>query len=109
MAGMREAVTRLRRALERQEKILIYGDYDVDGTMAVVVLLTALRSLGAIVEAHIPNRLTDGYAMRAPIIEQAAAQGCTVIISVDTGIREHAVIQRAREVGIDCIVTDHHL
>jgi len=64
MAGMREAVERLRRALAQHEKILIYGDYDVDGTMAVVVLLTALRMMGADVEAYVPHRLTDGYGMR---------------------------------------------
>ena len=109
MAGMREAVARLRRALEQHEKTLIYGDYDVDGTMAVVVLLTALRMLGAEVEAHVPHRLTDGYGMRAPVIEEAAANGFRVVISVDTGIREHAVLARARELGVDCIVTDHHL
>jgi single-stranded-DNA-specific exonuclease len=109
MAGMREAVERLRRALAQREKILIYGDYDVDGTMAVVVLLTALRTLGGQVEAFIPHRLTDGYGMRVPVIEDAAAQGYRVVISVDTGIREHAVLARARELGVDCIVTDHHL
>jgi single-stranded-DNA-specific exonuclease len=109
MAGMREAVARLRRALEQREKILIYGDYDVDGTMAVVVLLTALRMLGAEVEAYVPHRLTDGYGMRVPVVEEAAANGFRVVISVDTGIREHAVLARARELGVDCIVTDHHL
>lgn len=109
MAGMDLAVLRLRRAIERQEKILVYGDYDVDGTMSVVVLLTALRSLGARVEVHIPHRLADGYGMRKDVIERAAAQSYAVILSVDTGIREHEVIERARELGIDCIVTDHHL
>jgi single-stranded-DNA-specific exonuclease len=109
MAGMREAVGRLRRALDQHEKILIYGDYDVDGTMAVVVLLTALRRLGAEVEAYVPHRLTDGYGMRVPVVEEAAANGFHVVISVDTGIREHAVLERARELGLDCIVTDHHL
>jgi len=109
MAGMREAVARLRRALEQHEKILIYGDYDVDGTMAVVVLLTALRMLGAEVETYVPHRLTDGYGMRVPVVEEAAAKGFRVVISVDTGIREHAVLARARELGVDCIVTDHHL
>ena len=109
MAGMREAVERLRHALAQHEKILIYGDYDVDGTMAVVVLLTALRALGAEVETHVPDRLTEGYGMRVPIIEQAAASGFRVVISVDTGIREHEVLARARELGVDCIVTDHHL
>ncbi len=109
MAGMREAVERLRRALAQHEKILIYGDYDVDGTMAVVVLLTALRMLGAEVETYVPHRLTDGYGMRVPVVEEAAANGVRVVISVDTGIREHAVLSRARELGMDCIVTDHHL
>jgi single-stranded-DNA-specific exonuclease len=109
MADMPAAVERLRRAIERREKILIYGDYDVDGTMAVVVLLTALRSLGATVEAHIPHRLTEGYGMRAPVVEKAAAEGYKVVISVDTGVRDHEVIGRARELGVDCIVTDHHV
>lgn len=109
MAGMKAAVERLRRAIAQGEKILIYGDYDVDGTMAVVVLLTTLRKLGAQVATHIPDRLQDGYGMRVPVIEEAARQGCQVVISVDTGIREHEVVGRARELGLDCIVTDHHL
>src|SRR5437899_638287 len=106
---MPAAVERLRRAIDRNEKVLIYGDYDVDGTLAVVVLLTALRSLGAKVEAHIPDRFAEGYGMRIPVIERAASENVRVIISVDTGIREHEVIQRACDLGIDCIVTDHHL
>ena len=109
MADMRAAVARLRQAIEWQEKILIYGDYDVDGTMAVVVLLTALRSLGATVDAHIPHRLTDGYGMRVPVVERAHADGFRVVLSVDTGVREHEVLARARALGLDCIVTDHHL
>jgi single-stranded-DNA-specific exonuclease len=109
MADMRAAVERLGQAVERQEKILIYGDYDVDGTMAAVVLLTALRALGAKVEAHIPRRLTDGYGMRVPVVERARAEGYNLILSVDTGVREHEVLARARELGLDCIVTDHHL
>ncbi len=109
MADMPAAVERLRRAIDRNEKVLIYGDYDVDGTLAVVVLLTALRSLGAKVEAHIPDRFAEGYGMRIPVIERAASENVRVIISVDTGVREHEVIKRACELGIDCIVTDHHL
>lgn len=109
MADMQPAVTRLRRALAQNEKILIYGDYDVDGTMAVVVLLTALRALGGQVDVFIPHRQTDGYGMRVPVIEEAAAKGFRVVVSVDTGIREHEVLARARALGLDCIVTDHHL
>jgi single-stranded-DNA-specific exonuclease len=109
MADMRVAVARLRQAIERREKILIYGDYDVDGTMAVIVLLTSLRALGAAVDAHIPHRLADGYGMRVPVVERAQADGYSVVLSVDTGVREHEVLARARELGLDCIVTDHHL
>ena len=109
MADLEVAVGRLRAAIARQEKILIYADYDVDGTMAAVVLLTALRSLGAQVEVFVPHRLTDGYGMRLPPVEKAAAEGTSLILTVDTGTREHEVIARARELGVDCIVTDHHL
>jgi single-stranded-DNA-specific exonuclease len=109
MADMRTAVARVRQALDRKEKILIYGDYDVDGTMAAVVLLTALKALGANVDVHIPHRLTDGYGMRTSIIERAASDGAKLVVSVDTGVREYEAIGRARELGLDCIVTDHHL
>jgi len=109
MVDMDIAVRRLRQAIERAEKILIYADYDVDGTMAAAVLLTTLRSLGAHVDVFVPHRLTDGYGMRIPPVEKAAADGYSLIVTVDTGIREHEVIARARELGVDCIVTDHHL
>ncbi len=109
MADMSAAVERLRRAIDQKEKILIYGDYDVDGTMAAVVLLTALRALGGSVEAHVPHRLTEGYGMRTGVIERAAGDGVRVVLSVDTGSREHEVVAYARDRGIDCIVTDHHL
>ncbi len=109
LADMKTAVDRLRRALEQREKILVYGDYDVDGTMSVIILLAALRGLGGNVEAYIPHRLNDGYGMRAAVIEEAAAKGIRVVVSVDTGIREHEALNRARELGLDCILTDHHL
>jgi single-stranded-DNA-specific exonuclease len=109
LADMKTAVDRLRRALEQKEKILVYGDYDVDGTMSVIILLAALRGLGGEVEAYIPHRLHDGYGMRAAVIEEAAAKGIRVVVSVDTGIREHEALNRARELGLDCILTDHHL
>ncbi len=109
MADMRPAVERLERAVAQSEKILIYGDYDVDGTMAVVVLQTALRTRGGHVDTHIPNRFGEGYGMQASVVERAATEGYRVVLSVDTGIREHGVLARARELGLDCIVTDHHL
>lgn len=109
MQDMPAAVNRLQSAIAFKEKILIYGDYDVDGAMAAVVLMTALRSLGAQTDVHIPHRLKEGYGMRAHVIERAAREGCRVVISVDTGIREHEVLARARALGMDCVVTDHHL
>jgi single-stranded-DNA-specific exonuclease len=109
MADMRAAVERLRAAIARGEKVLIYGDYDVDGITATVVLLTALRALGARVEPFVPHRMTEGYGMRAWALERAAAEGYRVVLSVDTGVREHEALERARELGLDCIITDHHL
>ena len=109
LAGMREAVARIRAAITANEKILIYGDYDVDGTTSVVILKKALEMAGGQADFHVPHRLRDGYGMRADVIQQAAARGVSLIISVDTGIRASEVVQAARELGIDVIVTDHHL
>ncbi len=109
LAGMREAVARLRSAIAANEKILIYGDYDVDGTTSVVILKKAIEMAGGQADFHVPHRLRDGYGMRAEVIETAAARGVSLIISVDTGIRASEVVQGARELGIDVIVTDHHL
>jgi single-stranded-DNA-specific exonuclease len=106
---MPEAVERLRCAIARGEKILIYGDYDVDGTTAVVVLTKAIELAGGAASYHIPNRLKDGYGMRPEVVERAAAEGVKLIVSVDTGIRAAEVVRRAGELGIDVIVTDHHL
>ena len=109
LTGMREAVDRLRAAIAAKEKILIYGDYDVDGTVSVVILKKAIELAGGEANFHVPHRLKDGYGMRAEVIERAAAMGVRLIISVDTGIRAGEVVRGARELGIDVIVTDHHL
>ncbi len=109
MRGMRQAVERLHAAIAHQEKILVYGDYDADGTMAVVVLLTAISMCGGSADFHVPHRIRDGYGMKDEVIEQAAAQGVRLIISVDTGIRAFAAAETARRAGVDLIVTDHHL
>ena len=109
LRDMPEAAARLERAIRAHEKILIYGDYDVDGTMAVVLLTTAIRLAGGDVDSHVPHRLKDGYGMRPEVVETAAAQGVTLIISVDTGIRAAEVVRRAAELSLDVIVTDHHL
>ena len=85
MAGMPEAVERLARSIRTGEKILIYGDYDVDGTTAVVLLKKAIELAGGAASFFIPHRLKDGYGMRAEVVESAAAAGVRLIVSVDTG------------------------
>ena len=109
MSGMAAAVERLRAALERKEKVLIYGDYDVDGTTAIVILLAALRLCGGEADFHVPHRIREGYGMKDDVIERAASEGVRLIVSVDTGIRAFEAAQTARRVGVDLIVTDHHL
>ncbi|HUI56551.1 MAG TPA: single-stranded-DNA-specific exonuclease RecJ [Bryobacteraceae bacterium] len=103
------AVERLQKAIQTSEKILIYGDYDVDGTTSVVLLTKAIQLAGGAAGYHVPHRLRDGYGMRPEVVETAAAQGVRLIVSVDTGIRAAEVVARANELGIDVIVTDHHL
>src|SRR5580692_8304339 len=87
MSGMKAAVERLDAAIERKEGILIYGDYDVDGTTAVVILKTAIELCGGSADFHVPHRIKEGYDLRGDVIERAAAAGIRLIISVDTGIR----------------------
>jgi single-stranded-DNA-specific exonuclease len=109
MTGLPAAVDRISAAIERQEPILIYGDYDVDGTMAVIILKTAVELCGGAADFHVPHRIREGYDMRDDVIERAAAAGIRLIISVDMGIRAFAPAETARRLGVDLIVTDHHL
>ncbi len=113
MLGMAAAVERLELAITRCETILLYGDYDVDGTTAVVLLKTAIEMLagssGCTVRFHVPHRLREGYGIQSSVLEAAAADGVGLVISVDTGMRAFAEAKRARELGLDLIVTDHHL
>lgn len=109
LRDMDKAIARLRRAISEREKILIYGDYDVDGTTSVVILKRAIELAGGAAEFHVPDRLRDGYGMRAEVVEAAAARGCRLIVSVDTGIRASEVVRRAAALGLDVIITDHHL
>ncbi len=109
MCGMKAAVERLRAAIEKRERILIYGDYDVDGTMAVVILKTAIELCGGVSDFYVPHRILEGYGMRDEVIERAAAEGIRLIISVDTGIRAFAAAETAERLSLDLIVTDHHL
>src|SRR5215468_4355846 len=109
MRGMREAVTRIAAAIANREDILIYGDYDADGTTAVVILKTAIELCGGVADFHVPHRIKEGYGMRDDVIERAAAAGVKLVISVDTGIRAFQAAETARRCGVDLIVTDHHL
>jgi len=118
MLGMHAAVARIQQALANAEPILIYGDYDVDGTIATVLLKTALERLHARITPqdkladiryHIPHRLREGYGMQSTVLADAAATGIRLVISVDTGMRALAEADHAAALGLDLIVTDHHL
>ncbi len=109
MTGMAAAVERVERAIAAHEPILLYGDYDVDGTTAVVLLKTAIEMLGGVVRFHVPHRLLEGYGLQSAVLESAFADGARLVITVDTGMRAFAEAETARRLGLDLIVTDHHL
>lgn len=108
LRGMHEAVMRIRRALDDGERIWIYGDYDADGVTSTSLLIETFRLLGREVDYYIPNRFTEGYGLHAKALEAAAAQGVTLVITVDTGISAITEARTAQTLGIDLIITDHH-
>lgn len=109
LPDMRPAVERLKKARQKDEHITIYGDYDIDGLTATTVLLDAFSQFGFThVEAFIPNRFVEGYGMTIDAVERIAATGATLIITVDCGSLSEKEIVRAKELGVDVIVTDHH-
>ena len=109
MRGMDVAADRVERAIAERTPILLYGDYDVDGTTAVVLLKTAIEMLGGIVRFHVPHRLLEGYGLQSSVLEAAYADGVRLVITVDTGMRAFAEAETARRIGLDLIITDHHL
>jgi single-stranded-DNA-specific exonuclease len=109
MLGMNQAVARLEQAIAAREPVLLYGDYDVDGAIAVVLLKTAIEMLGGTVRFHVPHRLREGYGLQSSVLEAAHAEGVRLVITVDTGMRAFAEAETARKLGLDLIVTDHHL
>jgi single-stranded-DNA-specific exonuclease len=109
MTGMKAAVERLEAAIERKEGILVYGDYDVDGTTAVVILKAAIELCGGTADFHVPHRIREGYDLRGDVIESAAAAGIRLVISVDSGTRAFTAAESAKRAGVDLIITDHHL
>ncbi len=109
MLGMQEAVQRILSAIENDERIVIFGDYDVDGVTATALLYSHLESLGAEVYYKLPSRSDDGYGLSPQLVKDLANKKVDLIITVDNGICEHEAVEQANELGIDVIITDHHL
>lgn len=108
LKNMELAVARIALALEQNELIAVYGDYDVDGITSTCLLTRCLRARGASVVPYIPGRLEEGYGLNDDAVDALAEKGVTLIITVDCGITAVAEVKRAREKGVDVIVTDHH-
>lgn len=107
--GMREAVLRIKEAIDKKEKIVIYGDYDTDGISASVILHTLFKELGADFDVYIPDRNKGGYGLTALMVEELAKQKTNLIITVDCGVTNIKEVALARDLGVDIIITDHHL
>lgn len=108
MLGMSEAVNRIERAILHSEKIIIYGDYDVDGVTATALMVEALRSLGSRVDGYIPNRFDEGYGLNIEALENLKDQGADLIVTVDCGVRSLEESDYARQLDLDLIISDHH-
>ena len=108
MSDMKIAVNRILKAMENKEKIIIYGDYDVDGITSITVLKSFLKDRGIEVDQYIPNRLEEGYGLNNPAVKKIAEQGYDLMITVDCGISGIEEIKYANSLGIETIVTDHH-
>lgn len=109
LKGMREAVDRIQKAIDEREKIMIWGDYDVDGTTGTYLLRRMLSLLGSDSTFHIPNRFSEGYGINKPALEKAKADGISLVISVDCGTTNVDEVEFANSIGLDMIITDHHL
>ena len=108
MADMDKASLRLAKARENKEHVMLFGDYDVDGTTAVSVGKIALEQGGWSLSTYIPDRYTEGYGLSQQGIDAALERGATLMITLDCGIKAHDLIGQAQSKGIDVIVTDHH-
>jgi len=109
LKDMPKAVERIQLAIQNTERVFVVGDYDVDGVVGSAILFKALQSLGAHVSVRLPHRMRDGYGLNVNMIEEAAAKEVGLIVTVDNGISAAPALERAVELGIDVIVTDHHL
>lgn len=108
LVGMEQAVDRLIAAIDKKERVCVYGDYDVDGITSVALLVGFFRAIGLDCFYYIPKRLEEGYGLSVEGIDSAAVQGARVIVTVDCGVTAFAEAERCIEVGIDLIITDHH-
>jgi len=108
MIGMDAAVERLLRAIENGEKMVVYGDYDVDGVTATVLMVQVLRAMGGIAQEYIPNRFEEGYGVNNDALDALAADGIKVVLTVDCGIRSPEEALHAHDLGLDLIISDHH-
>ena len=108
LGDMEEAVKRIRAAVGAGKRICVHGDYDVDGICATVLALLVLRELGAEVDWHLPSRFDEGYGVSGQTLERLAGEGCGFVLTVDCGITAVEEVRRARELGLDVVVTDHH-
>lgn len=108
LMGMQETIERICKAMDQNEPIVIYGDYDVDGVTATALLVELLQSLGGNAREYIPNRFDEGYGINNEALKALKQEGVTLVISVDCGIRSPAEAAYARDLGLDLIITDHH-
>jgi single-stranded-DNA-specific exonuclease len=108
MTGMNEAVARLQQALAEDDRIVVYGDYDVDGVSATALLVSALRGLGGEAEPYIPDRFSEAYGLNKAALEKLDQEGTDLVVTVDCGIRSAEEVAHAQSLGLDMIVTDHH-
>jgi len=108
MADMEKAVDRLHQAIERQEKICCYGDYDVDGISATSLYVLFLQQQGALVDFYIPDRKLEGYGLNEAAVRRIAGSGVAVLVTIDCGTSSHQEIDLAQALGLDVIITDHH-
>ncbi len=106
--GLPAAVQRIEEAIKKKQRIVVYGDYDVDGVCGIVILLECLQALGSQVQHYIPDRFEEGYGLNVAAVEKLASQGTQMLITVDCGINSVEEVARANELGMEVIITDHH-
>src|SRR5690606_29208873 len=108
IAGLEVAVARIQRAVEKQEKVVVYGDYDVDGVTSATVLVGVLKELGLEAEVYLPERLNEGYGLNTQALDKLHANGCQLVITVDNGTVAVDEIAHANRLGMEVVVIDHH-